>query len=165
VQALLKLRREHAALRGGWLWHLASDESSYVFARESEEERLAVAFNNAESATGASHSTGRHASAKSVGHRPSLRRCQGRVGGEEIHITMPGQSALDFFTELAQGWRQHGLEREANAPILRGVRHDQRDGMSAVVVPPFADNVITDANFFGCACHAEHCNLRAPPHC
>src|SRR5258708_37600404 len=48
VQALLKLHREHAALRGGWLWHLASDEMSYVFARESEEERLVVAFNNAE---------------------------------------------------------------------------------------------------------------------
>jgi glycosidase len=48
VQSLLTLRREHAALRMGQLWHLASDESSYVFARESEEERMVVAFNNAE---------------------------------------------------------------------------------------------------------------------
>ena len=46
VKALLRLRREHEALRGGHLWHLASDESSYVFLRESEEERLVVAFNN-----------------------------------------------------------------------------------------------------------------------
>jgi len=30
------------------LWHLASDESSYVFVRESEEERVVVAFNNAD---------------------------------------------------------------------------------------------------------------------
>jgi neopullulanase len=48
VQELLRVRREHAALRGGQLWHLASDETSYVFLRESEEERVAVAFNNAD---------------------------------------------------------------------------------------------------------------------
>jgi glycosidase len=48
VQSLLRLRREHAALRTGQLWHLASDESSYVFVRESEEERIVVVFNNAD---------------------------------------------------------------------------------------------------------------------
>jgi neopullulanase len=46
VKALLKFRGEHETLRGGRLWHLASDDSSYVFVRESEEERLVVAFNN-----------------------------------------------------------------------------------------------------------------------
>jgi glycosidase len=46
VKSLLRLRREHAALRGGQLWHFASDEMSYVFVRESEEERIVVAFNN-----------------------------------------------------------------------------------------------------------------------
>jgi glycosidase len=48
VQSLLSLRREHAALRMGQLWHLASDESSYVFVRESEQERIVVVFNNAD---------------------------------------------------------------------------------------------------------------------
>jgi glycosidase len=48
VQQLLALRREHPALRGGALWHLASDETGYVFERESEEERVVVAFNNSE---------------------------------------------------------------------------------------------------------------------
>ncbi|HKV62806.1 MAG TPA: alpha-amylase family glycosyl hydrolase [Candidatus Acidoferrum sp.] len=47
VQSLLRLRRENVALRTGKLWHLSSDESSYVFVRESEEERIVVAFNNA----------------------------------------------------------------------------------------------------------------------
>lgn len=47
AKELLRIRREHAALRGGQLWHLASDESAYVFLRESEEERIVVAFNNA----------------------------------------------------------------------------------------------------------------------
>ena len=50
VQALLKLRLQHPALRGGRLWHLASDDDSYVFLRETEEERLVVAFNNSEQA-------------------------------------------------------------------------------------------------------------------
>ena len=48
VQELLRIRREHAALGGGQLWHLASDESAYVFLRESEEDRVVVAFNNAD---------------------------------------------------------------------------------------------------------------------
>ena len=48
VRELLRIRREHAALRGGQLWHLASDENSYVFLRASAEERLAVAFNRAD---------------------------------------------------------------------------------------------------------------------
>jgi len=48
VQALLRLRREHAPLRRGQLWHLASDEFLYVFVRETEEERVVVAFNNAD---------------------------------------------------------------------------------------------------------------------
>lgn len=46
VQKLLRLRREHPALQSGKLWHLASDETSYVFLRETEEERVLVAFNN-----------------------------------------------------------------------------------------------------------------------
>jgi neopullulanase len=47
VQELLRIRREHPALRGGQLWHLASDETAYVFLREAEEQRIVVAFNNA----------------------------------------------------------------------------------------------------------------------
>ena len=48
VRELLRIRREHGAFRGGRLWHLGSDESAYVFLRESEEERTFVAFNNAD---------------------------------------------------------------------------------------------------------------------
>jgi neopullulanase len=50
VQRLLQLRREHDSLRAGRLWHLASDDSSYVFMRESDEERLVVSFNTGTSA-------------------------------------------------------------------------------------------------------------------
>jgi neopullulanase len=45
VQTLLRLRREHPALASGRLWHLASEETSYVFVRETEEESVLVVFN------------------------------------------------------------------------------------------------------------------------
>jgi len=50
VQSLLQLRRDHNALREGKLWDLASDDSSYVFLRQSEDERLVVAFYDGDSA-------------------------------------------------------------------------------------------------------------------
>jgi hypothetical protein len=42
----LRLRHEHVALQEGRLWHLASDDSSYIFLRESRDEKLVIAFNN-----------------------------------------------------------------------------------------------------------------------
>lgn len=50
VQTLLRIRKEHDALRGGKLWHLSCDDSSYVFLRESEDEKLVIAFHNGASA-------------------------------------------------------------------------------------------------------------------
>jgi glycosidase len=47
VHDLLKVRREHEALSTGRLWHLEADDTSYVFARESEDEKLLVVFNDA----------------------------------------------------------------------------------------------------------------------
>jgi neopullulanase len=49
VQTLLKLRRAHPALRRGYQWHIAWDETYYAFVRESSEEKLLVVFNNAPS--------------------------------------------------------------------------------------------------------------------
>jgi glycosidase len=47
VRTLLRLRREHPALSSGHLWHLFSDNQSYVFLRQTEEEHILVIFNNA----------------------------------------------------------------------------------------------------------------------
>ena len=47
VQNLLQLRRRHAALRTGKLLHVFSDDESYLFVRQNDEERLLVVFNNA----------------------------------------------------------------------------------------------------------------------
>lgn len=45
VQQLLRLRREHGALRRGQLWHVGWDQAAYAFARMTKEERLLVVFN------------------------------------------------------------------------------------------------------------------------
>jgi len=50
VQTLLRLRREHPALRDGAQWHIGWDESYYAFVRQSAEEKLLVVFNNSSSA-------------------------------------------------------------------------------------------------------------------
>jgi glycosidase len=96
VQTLLRLRREHPALRDGSLWHLASDENSYVFLRETEEERLLVAFNNSDQSrevriplnvTPAQGATG-------VGHL--LGDANATIENSEIRVSMPGQSVTVF---------------------------------------------------------------------
>src|SRR5277367_4096633 len=46
VQSLLHLRREHVALQTGHLWQVFSDQSAYVFLRDTDEEHLLIAFNN-----------------------------------------------------------------------------------------------------------------------
>ncbi len=48
VQALLRLRREHPALRGGRLWHIGMDDQYYAFLRERGADRLLVVFNNSD---------------------------------------------------------------------------------------------------------------------
>jgi glycosidase len=45
VQNLLRVRREHPALSEGRQWNLFSDDSALVFLRESDEEKVLVAFN------------------------------------------------------------------------------------------------------------------------
>jgi neopullulanase len=44
VQELLRIRRAHPALSVGRLWHLASDDTNYVFLRQTEEENALVVF-------------------------------------------------------------------------------------------------------------------------
>jgi neopullulanase len=96
VQVLLRLRREHAALRGGWLWHLASDEASYVFARESEEERLVVAFNNADQPREL-HIPLRDTPAQKATEIALLfGESKAEMAGREIRMTMPPQSLSIF---------------------------------------------------------------------
>ncbi|HEX8925097.1 MAG TPA: alpha-amylase family glycosyl hydrolase, partial [Terriglobales bacterium] len=45
LQSLLRLRREHSALRGGRQWDLATSEHTYAFLREDGSEQLVIVFN------------------------------------------------------------------------------------------------------------------------
>jgi glycosidase len=96
VQELLRIRREHEALRGGQLWHLASDENSYVFLRASAEERLVVAFNRADKMRDLKIPLqGTPAQdAKSV----SLLRGGGKaeLAGSELRLSLPAESISIF---------------------------------------------------------------------
>jgi neopullulanase len=96
VQDLLRIRREHPALRAGQQWHLASDETAYVFLRESEEERIVVAFNNAD---------GQRELRVPLNGTPiqkvaDVSRLFGRADAEltqgELHVSMPARSLSIF---------------------------------------------------------------------
>ena len=96
VHALLQLRREHAALRGGHLWHLASDEDSYVFLRETEEERLVVAFNNADQARSVQIPLARTPAETAGGISPLFGEASAKLENKEIQLSMPANSLTVF---------------------------------------------------------------------
>jgi glycosidase len=96
VESLLRIRREHAALRGGQLWHLASDETAYVFLRESEEERIVVAFNNADRARELRIPLNGTPIQKAEQLLDLLGGATAEVTAGEIHLSMPPQSLSVF---------------------------------------------------------------------
>jgi neopullulanase len=96
VQSLLRIRREHPALRTGQLWHLASDESSYVFARETEEERLVIAFNNAAQARDLRIPLADTPGQGAAAIRLLFGEAKTELAGSELRITIPSQSLSIF---------------------------------------------------------------------
>ncbi|HET7152073.1 MAG TPA: alpha-amylase family glycosyl hydrolase, partial [Candidatus Acidoferrum sp.] len=96
VQELLRVRREHAALCGGQLWHLASDESSYIFLRRSEEESVVVAFNNGDKPRELSvplrGTPIQNAAAASL----LFGGAKAEISGSDLHLSMPTQSLSIF---------------------------------------------------------------------
>ncbi len=99
VQTLLRLRREHPALQCGRLWHLFSDETAYVFLRETEEERVLAAFNNSteprELKIPLSDTPGQGA----AGFRRVLGQAKADVLNGEVHLAMPAQSISIFLVD------------------------------------------------------------------
>jgi glycosidase len=92
VKELLRIRREHIALRGGQLWHLASNESAYIFLRELEEERVVVAFNNADK-TGELHIPLNGTPLQGAETMSLLfGGAKAELIGRELHISLPAQS-------------------------------------------------------------------------
>jgi len=99
TQSLLRVRREHPVLARGHLWHLASDDSSYVFERDSDEEKIVVAFNNAS----ASHEVNiplQNTPAQGALDLVTLfGEARGKIVDGEMRLTMPPQSLSIFLVD------------------------------------------------------------------
>jgi glycosidase len=96
VQNLLQIRRQHAALRTGKLFHIFSDDDSYAFVRQTEDERLLVIFNNGSKPRALaipqtnSPLAGRLRSTILYGNGGA------EINGRELKITTPAQSISIF---------------------------------------------------------------------
>jgi neopullulanase len=96
VQTLLRLRREHTALSSGRLWHLASDESAYVFLRETEEESVVVAFNDAGQARELRVPLSDTPAKDFEGVSTVFGDAKADISRKELHISIPAQSVAIF---------------------------------------------------------------------
>ena len=99
VQSLLKLRGDHPALCGGRLWHLASDDSSYVFLRQSEDEQLLVAFNNSTQPRDMRISVSDTPAQGTAGAISLFGSATAQVTHGEIHLSLPPQSLSIFLLD------------------------------------------------------------------
>jgi glycosidase len=92
VRELLQLRSQHESLRSGKLWHLQADDTSYVFLRETEEEKLVVAFNNSSSEKFI-RLVLRDTPAENAGGVSTLSgSASGQIVGRDLHLTLRPQS-------------------------------------------------------------------------
>ena len=99
VQTLLRLRHEHPALQSGKLWHLFSDETAYVFLRETEEERMLVAFNNSAEPREVKISLNDTPGQGTAGFTRVLGKAKAEVLNGEIRLAMPAQSISIFLVD------------------------------------------------------------------
>ena len=96
VQNLLRIRREHNALRGGKLWHLSSDDSSYVFLRESDEEKLLIAFHNGSNRRDLAISLRNTPAQETASISAIFGDGQADLSGEQLRLQLPPQSISIF---------------------------------------------------------------------
>jgi glycosidase len=92
VQTLLRLRREHPVLAQGRLWHLASDDSSYIFARDSEEEKLIIAFNNSKQSHQLKIPLKDTPEQDAAGLTTLLGEARGTIADNQLELSMPPKS-------------------------------------------------------------------------
>jgi glycosidase len=99
VQALLRLRRDHPVLARGRLWDLASDDSSFVFERDSDEEKIIVAFNNSKDARDLAVPLNGTPAQGAAGVTVLLGDARGTLDGGGLRLSMPPQSVTIFQLE------------------------------------------------------------------
>ena len=96
VRTMLRLRREHEALQVGKLWHLASDDSSYVFLRESDEDKLVIAFHDGASPKAMSISLRDTPAEAATGISTLFGEAQADLAEDSLKLTLPPQSITIF---------------------------------------------------------------------
>jgi glycosidase len=96
VQTLLQLRRQHSALREGRLWHLASDDSSYIFLRESRNEKLVIAFQNGMTSKTVNASLQDTPAGKPASISTIFGEAKADLTGEQLTLSLPPQSVSIF---------------------------------------------------------------------
>ena len=96
AQALLRLRKEHDALRGGQLWHLSCDDSSYVFLRESDDEQLVIAFHNGASAKTLTVPLQDTPAKSASGITALFGEAQADLAGQQLKLVLPAKSFSIF---------------------------------------------------------------------
>ena len=99
VQTLLRLRHEHPALQSGKLWHLFSDETAYVFLRETEEERMLVAFNNSGEPREVKIPLNDTPGQGTAGFTRVLGQAKAEVLNGEVRLAIPAQSISIFLVD------------------------------------------------------------------
>ena len=99
VSALLSVRAQHPALRRGQLWSLASDDTTYVFMRETDEERIVVAFHaggkEREINVPVQDSPAEHA----TNARVIFGTGQAEMAGKSMKLSVPAQSVSVFLLQ------------------------------------------------------------------
>lgn len=99
VQKLLLLRQEHEALRDGKLWHLASDDTSYVFLRESEDEKLLIAFHDGGSPKTVALSLQDTPVASAADITALYGPAQADLAGQQLKLVLPPRSFSIFLLQ------------------------------------------------------------------
>jgi len=96
VQNLLRVRREHPALSEGRQWNLLSDESALVFLRESDDEKVLVAFNLSKSARELGVAVSETPAAGAAGSEKLMGDGRVEVSGKGIVVSAPAESISIF---------------------------------------------------------------------
>jgi len=96
VQALLRFRKEHEALRGGRLVHLAADGASYVYLRESAEEKLVIAFHGGTAGRTLNVPLKDTPASRVEAIERLFGNAQAELAGDALKLTLPAQSLSIF---------------------------------------------------------------------
>ena len=110
LQSVLRVRQEHPVLTRGRLWHLASDDSSYIFERDSDEEKIVVAFNNSKTARDLKVPLKDTPAQGSAGVKTLLGDAHARVTDGDLQLTCRPNRSL-FFCWIRPG---NPLDSSAN---------------------------------------------------